>query len=138
MKNAVLFTAVASLLMLVAGFSAHAADSKTLTGEYFWKQADENFPDQNLSRGPLEAIFEPKGEGTWAVSFHFEFQGEKHIYTGTAEGSLTDGALTGEVVTDDQRSTFTFEGAFEDGRFTGTHASMREGTTKDLGTLTLG
>lgn len=138
MKKAVLFVTVASLLLLAAGSSVQAEDAKTLTGEYYWKQADENFPDQNLSRGALKATFEAQGEGTWAVSFRFEFRGEKHVYTGTAEGSLTDGALSGKVVTENQRSTFTFEGAFEDGKFTGTHASLRDGTVKDLGTLTLG
>jgi len=128
-KKAALFVITASFLMLVAGLSASAADSKTLTGEYNWTNRD--------SRGALEAVFTSKDEGIWDVSFHFEFRGEKHVYTGTAHGSLTAGTLKGEVLNESKRRTFTFEGAFEDGKFTGTHAEMRDGKQFDTGTLTL-
>lgn len=130
LKKAALLVLAASCLLLVAGLQASAADSKTLTGEYHWTNRD--------SKGPLEAIFTPKDEGVWDVSFHFEFRGEKHIYTGTAEGSLTEGALKGEVLNETKRRTFTFEGAFDGGQFTGTHAEIREGNQRETGTLTLG
>lgn len=130
LKKATLLVLATMCLALFVGLQAGAADGKTLTGEYHWTNRD--------SRGPLEAIFTPKEDGIWDVSFHFEFRGEKHVYTGTAEGSLSDGALKGEVLNETKKRTFTFEGAFEGGKFKGTHAEIREGNQLDTGTLTLG
>jgi len=122
-----------ALLVVVAGVlltgTVAAEEARTLTGEFFWTQRDE--------QGDLKAVFTPSGEGTWDVSFHFNFRDKEHVYSGTAEGSLADGELTGEVKNEDKKRTFTFQGAFEDGTFRGTHAEVEGETALDTGTMTL-
>ncbi len=125
------FATLATLATLVAAGSATAADdSRTIAGAYVWDQGDTG--------GAVEAVFTPTGEGTWDVAFHFNFDGEDHVYTGTAKGNLMDGALAGEVKADKRPVTFKFEGTFEDGKFSGTHAQVREDGETKTGTLSLG
>ena len=100
------------LIFLVSAFSGPRADDpRTLTGEFVWNQRDTS--------GDLEAVFTPSGEGEWDVSFHFSFRGRPHTYEGTAEGSLSQGALKGRVKNESGSRTFTFEGQFTDGEFRG-------------------
>lgn len=106
-----------------------AGDAQTLTGSFRW--------DQGGSEGDLEAIFTPAGDGKWEVSFYFDFRGQPHVYTGTAEGSLGEGKLKGRVLNDDKKRSFTFEGSFEDGTFRGSHAETTAGREKKTGTLKL-
>jgi len=108
---------------------AVAGEEQTLTGEYRWKAGKE---------GALEAVFTPTGEGEWEVDFHFKFRGGKHVYSGTATGSLTEGALEGTVFNESKKRTFTFAGDFEDGKFSGKHAEITGGHEQSTGTLTLG
>jgi hypothetical protein len=49
------------------------------------------------------------------------------VYSGTAEGSLSEG----------KKRTFTFTGEFDDGRFSGTHSETTGGREASTGTLTL-
>ena len=128
MKKAALFLILVTLL-LPLGQSAMADGTQTLTGEYVWTNRD--------SRGDLKAVFTPTGEGTWDVTFYFKFRGEPHEYAGSAEGSLTEGALKGKVKNEDRKRTFTFEGAFENGKFRGTHEETTPGRARETGTLTL-
>lgn len=79
----------------------------------------------------------PTGEEAWDVSFHFEFRGRAHVYTGTAEGSLSRGALKGEVKNENRRRTFRFTGTTEGGTFRGTHSEIEEGRQYGTGTLSL-
>ncbi len=76
---------VCGAILLAAG-AAGAEDTRTLTGEFVWNQRG--------NRGDLEAVFTATGEQSWNVTFHFDFRGSPHVYTGTAEGSLSDGELT--------------------------------------------
>lgn len=129
MKNTALLFLASAILTTAFCWEASAGDTQTLTGEYLWDRRDMG--------GELEAVFTPTGEGTWDVSFHFSHRGEAHTYTGTAAGSLSEGALEGTVLNEDKRRTFTFTGAFEDGVFSGTHAEIRNGGKRATGTLTL-
>lgn len=123
------FAVLAAALLLTAA-PAPAEDSTTMEGSFVWSQRDHS--------DKLKAVFEPTGEGTWDVSFYFTFRGEPHTYTGTAEGSLTEGALKGTVQNEDKKRTWNFEGEFQDGEFNGTHEEIgRNGESYDTGTLTL-
>jgi len=131
MKNSWLVLIVALLIFtpqLMAEEKVEA-ETRTLTGAYEWSARG--------SSGDLEAVFTPTGENTWDVSFHFEFRGEAHTYSGTAEGALGDGSLSGTVLNEKKKRTFSFTGEFAEGEFSGTH-SERHGTSDvDTGTLTL-
>jgi hypothetical protein len=128
MKKTALFLAALALLMTFGG-TATAEETTTLTGEYQWNHRDNS--------GDLKAEFTSTGDGTWDVSFFFKFRGEAHVYSGTAEGSLSSGKLSGTVKNEGKRRTFTFTGSFQDGTFSGTHAEVEDGKPFDTGTLTL-
>ena len=132
MKKFVAILCFSALLLAPGALLAEEAATQTLTGEYQWNRPDEK-------PGPIKAVFTATDkEGTWDVSFHFNFRDEDHIWSGQAKGSLTDGELSGEVMSDgDKPSPFVFEGKFEDGVFTGTHAGLRDGERRDTGTITL-
>ena len=141
MKKAALVLAALAFLFTTPGLLAEdkaaedkaevAENAEVLTGEFKWNRQDEP--------GALRAVFTPTGENTWDVSFHFEFRDEPHVYSGTAEGTLGEGSLKGNVMSDGEKpSPFSFEGKFVDGKFEGTHASLREEEPQDTGTLTLG
>jgi len=129
MKKSALFLAALVVVLTAQVGGAIAEDSRTLTGEFVWSQRE--------NRGDLEVIFTPTGEDRWDVAFHFTFRGQPHVYSGTAEGSLSEGSLQGTVNNEDKRRTFTFKGKFEDGKFTGTHAEVGDGQEQATGTLTL-
>lgn len=128
MKKTVL---ICVLALLAAVVPAGAGEPTTMKGEFLWNNENRT--------GALEAKFTPTGEGTWDVVFHFTWEDQPHAWAGTASGSLLDGELRGEVMSDGERQQpFVFEGSFTNGTFNGTHGSMRDGERRDLGTLTLG
>ncbi|ANM30095.1 hypothetical protein ABI59_11700 [Acidobacteria bacterium Mor1] len=129
MKKALIATMLGMALLALTAAPAISGDARTLKGEYVWNAMDGG--------GPLEAVFTPTGEGQWQVDFNFSFRGEDHTYSGTAEGALGSGTLKGEVMNESKKRTFTFEGSFEDGTFSGTHAETTPGRARDTGTLTL-
>ncbi len=101
----------------------------TLTGEYQWNRMEEP--------GPIKAVFVATDSNQWDVSFYFNFRDEDHVYSGKAIGSLSEGTLTGEVMSDgEEPRPFIFEGAFEDGVFTGTHGTQGD-DAQETGTITL-
>jgi hypothetical protein len=121
---------VCALLLWGALSGTGAADDETrLKGRFDWN---------GHASGDLEAVFTPTGDGTWDVAFHFTHSDTPHVYSGTAEGSLSAGALRGKVFNEDRKRSFTFEGEFKEGRFAGTHAETTGGGVKDTGSLTLG
>ena len=130
MKRIALSLAIAIALLSLPLTLVHAEDAQKLQGAYVW--------DQGNTGGDLEAVFAATGEGTWDVSFYFNFRDEDHVYSGSATGSLTHGELAGEVQTEDKQATFTFTGTVTDGKFSGTHARVRDGGERNTGTLTLG
>jgi hypothetical protein len=132
-KVAAIAVTVLTLLLPVQDGAVHSRDEVTLTGEFLWKHMNHV--------GDLDAVFTKTGDGAWGVEFRFVWEGELHVYRGTAEGSLTNGELRGNVVTDnpERPQTFSFAGMFERGRFTGTHTALQAGGgTYPTGTLTLG
>ena len=116
-------------LLLVMPAVHGAPETQTLTGEFLWSGGGAS--------GDLEAVFTSTGEQTWDVSFHFEFRGRPHVYTGTAEGSLSQGELRGKVKNENKGRTFLFSGTVKDGKFQGTHAETEGGREQSTGTLTL-
>ena len=108
---------------------SNAADNRTLTGKYMSGYQD--------GEQAVRAVFKPTGEDTWNVDFNFRFNGQDHIYGGTAEGSLSEGALRGKVVNESRRRTFVFRGEFEAGKFTGRHAEIKRRGERQTGTITL-
>ena len=133
MKVAAITVTVLTLLLFVQDGAVHSGDEVTLTGEFLWKHMNHT--------GDLDAVFTRTGNGAWVVEFRFVWEGELHVYRGTAEGSLTEGELRGNVVRDNHErpQTFFFAGRFERGRFTGTHTALQaSGGTHPTGTLTLG
>jgi hypothetical protein len=126
-----LFGAVLAVVVLfmAAGIGAYADDSTTLTGEFVWEGGN--------TAGDLKAEFTPNGDGQWNVEFHFEFRGRPHTYSGSASGSLVEGRLEGRVLNESKKRTFTFEGTFQDGVFSGSHAEMHGDEESSTGTLTL-
>lgn len=113
----------------IVAAEAAADDATVLEGEYLWTRRDIS--------GPVEAHFTPTGENTFDVSFQFQFRGETHIYSGTAEGSLTDGPLSGTVKNESNVRTFTFKGKASQGVFKGEHAEIRDSGVIDTGTIEL-
>lgn len=122
---------LASLLLLSAlSLTADQAAQRTLTGSYLWEQGGD--------RGRLQAVFTPAGDSHWNVDFHFEHGGSAYTYTGTADGRLGEGQLSGRVTSENRRRVFTFRGEFHNGSFSGTHSEMMGGEEERTGTLTLG
>jgi len=132
-KVAAIAVTVLTLLLCVQDGAVHSGVEVTLTGEFLWKHMNHT--------GDLDTVFTRTGDGAWGVEFRFVWEGELHVYRGTAEGSLTDGELRGNVVRDNHErpQRFFFAGRFERGRFTGTHTALQaSGGTHPTGTLTLG
>ncbi len=118
------------LLLATPALATDSGAKRTLTGTYVWFQGGDE--------GDVEAVFTPAGERQWSVSFRFDFGGSSHTYSGTADGSLEGGTLSGRVRNENGRRTFTFQGEFRDGQFRGTHAEIMAGEEERTGTLTLG
>ena len=127
------FFALALFALFLVVPAALAADTQTLEGEFIWERDDKDIA------GPLKAVFEPTGENTWDVSFHFTFEDKPHIYTGTAKGNLKDGELSGEVLSDgEEQHPYTFSGTFaEDGSFAGVHHYIDGEEARKTGKITL-
>ncbi len=131
MKRVFLAAVAAALLFAAPGVGANQSegDARTLSGRFVWGHGN--------ATGDLEAVFRPNGDGEWKVDFRFEFHGKPHVYSGSASGSLSDGKLKGRVFNERKKRTFTFEGMFEDGKFSGTHAEIHGDEASSTGTLTL-
>jgi hypothetical protein len=129
MKRVPFMLLVVLILAAVQSVNAPAAEERTLTGEYWWEETGRS--------GDLRTVFTPTGEGSWDVVFYFKFRGESHVYRGTARGSLSNGALSGKVVNESKRRTFTFEGTVKDGAFEGSHAEIFGSGPSRTGTLNL-
>ena len=133
MRAVAILVTLAILLLTAPDGTVRSGDDVLLSGEFHWKHMNHT--------GDLDAVFTKTGDGAWGVEFRFVWEGKRHVFRGTAEGSLTDGELRGNVVTDttERPQTFFFAGRFERGRFTGTHTALQaSGGTHPTGTLTLG
>jgi len=132
MGRAAIVLTVLTLLLFMQDVAVHPGNGFTLKGEYLWENMHHT--------GNLEAAFIETGDREWDVEFRFVWEGDLHVYRGTAEGSLVKGELHGKVVTDNPEwpRTFFFAGRFNDGRFTGIHTALQaSGGAYPTGTLTL-
>ncbi len=107
------------------------ATPQSFEGSYTWIEITPS------SSGDLDVHFEPTGEGTWKVEFHFAMGERKLVYAGTANGSLDSGPLAGEVLEDPGSRTFFFRGETKDGIFQGEHGRLESSGELVSGTLTL-
>jgi hypothetical protein len=114
MRRATQLVAVVAVMAVSLGLAAGGDQDRTLTGSYLWSDTGKS--------GDLKAVFTPTGEAKWDVSFFFTFEGQDRVYSGTAEGTLADGALEGTVLNEKKNRTFSFKGSFTDGEFSGSHA----------------
>ena len=129
MKRAALLTALAALSMFLPS-AIQAEGETTMTGKYIWENGGTS--------GELKAVFTPaETAGEWNVVFDFKHRGQSHTYEGTAEGSLSQGELRGNVYNENKRRTFTFKGDFDDGHFQGTHEETTRSRARRTGTLAL-
>ncbi len=120
--------AVAMTLLLGAHLVGAAEEgARSLEGEY--RSSDGN--------GPVSATFTPVGNRLWDVAFDFTFNGGRHTYRGSAEGSFREGELRGRVKDEHGRRTFTFRGEYEAGVFRGRHAEVERGREVPTGTFYL-
>ena len=109
---------VGALAMASGQARADHDGTHTMVGEYYWTGGSTG--------GDLKAVFTPTGDGTWDVEFFFDFRKKPHVYAGTAEGSLTDGALEGEVKNENKRRTFIFGGTVVESKYSATHAEVTQ------------
>ena len=130
MKNFARCVLVLTLALLASAVMADdGVAMQTMNGEYLWTRMD--------SPGPIKAEFVATDDNQWKVSFYFNFRDVDHVYSGTATGSLSNGELHGEVMSDGERpQPFAFEGTVENGVFSGTHRTQGE-DGEETGTLTL-
>lgn len=127
-RTALLLLSACIVLALVPAWGA-ASEIRHLTGVY-------NSGYQDAPRR-LRAEFKSTAVGQWDVVFHFTHGGQKLSYVGTAEGSLTDGELSGRVSAGRGR-IFVFHGEVEDGKFRGKHAEVEHsGEETETGPLRL-
>jgi len=118
-------------VLVVIAVPGVAGERTNLSGSYIWERTDKTV------EGELDVVLTPGDEGEWTVAFHFDWEGEPHVFEGTAKGSLT-GDLFGNVDSDDPGHPlkFEFKGAFSDGTFNGTHGYFNsKGELVDSGTL---
>lgn len=128
MRRVALSMIVLAALAGLAVAPVPADEPRTLEGGFVWSQGPT---------GDLKAVFKPTGEGQWDVDFHFNFRGEDHTYSGTAQGKLAEGSLSGSVQNENKKRTFKFQGEFKDGEFQGTHSEVKGDGSVDTGTLML-
>ena len=130
MRSRLALFALMVVLAVSAAVPVASLDAaKVLDGQWRWHEGNEV--------GDLKATFEPVTANTWKVSFRFDFDGP-HVYTGTAEGSFTEGGrLEGRVNSDRGRRQWRFEGTFKNGRLDGKHFEKRGPEEELSGTLTL-
>lgn len=121
-------------LSVLPFLSLTAGDVK-MEGEFAWIRRNKE------TKAPLKAVFTSDGKKKWKVIFNFKWGKKAKIYTGTAEGELVDGKLTGKILNDNKKRTFSFVADMKSGKLTGEHweISKRRGKEKKTrtGTFTM-
>lgn len=74
---------------------------------------------------------------TWTVVFTVTFDTADYTYKGTAEGSLDEGELSGEVEDASGDRRFMFRGKHREGKFHAVHAETTGGFVTPTGEMTL-
>ena len=102
----------------------------TIEGTYNWSA-------QGDRQHTVTAVFNETEPGKYKVDFSFKWGNKDHIYSGTAEGSLTNGKLVGNVRADDQPNRrFGFNGNSVKGVFSGDHHEKRGNHEAATGRIT--
>jgi hypothetical protein len=110
-----LYHAVAVVLCLLIApsadrptLAADASDEITLAGGY-----TSTLPPRDPDT--LKAVLKSTGANKYDVTFTATFKGKPMIYTGTIEGDLKNGPITGQAKSADGKMSYTFNGASKDG-----------------------
>ena len=124
-----LLTVAACMLCSVSLQSAEKEAAFTAEGTFVWSHQKKN-------THTVKAVFtKTETKDTYDVKFYFNWGKDQRVYSGSAEGTLKDGALKGTVKADNQDRTFTFDGSCKAAVFTGTHKETTRGS-QDTGTIT--
>lgn len=86
---------------------------------------------------PINAVFTPNGEKKWNVVFTFNWGKGPQTWKGTAEGTLKDGEIKGDVKSGDEKRNFNFTGAEKNGAFECTHNELKGGKPLATGSMTI-
>ncbi|NRA38433.1 MAG: hypothetical protein HRU15_09855 [Planctomycetes bacterium] len=102
-----------------------APKEHAIAGNYNWSA-------QGNSQHTVRAVFTASGQvNAYDVKFYFKWGNDQRVYSGTAQGSVVNGALEGEVTADNQPNRhFVFKGTSTNGSFAGDHHEMK-GTWKE-------
>lgn len=132
MRGMVMALAVAGVLCVAGSSKVQAADGdQNFAGTFVWN-------NQAGKTHPIKAVFTPTGDKKWNVVFTFTWGGRgDQTYKGTAEGTLKDGEIKGDVNSTDGRRKFDFKGTFKDGQFDCTHNEKTSGKPQATGTMTI-
>ena len=122
---------VAMLGCSLLGNRAFAADADVkLNGTFVWS-------NQKGKSHDVTGTFTPSGDKKWAAVFNFKWSGKPQTWKGTAEGTLKDGEIKGDIKSEDGKRNFNFTGNFKDGKFECTHNELSRGKPQPTGTMTL-
>ena len=123
----ILLPAIVLLLLgLGVGTAQARKDTTTFQGRYDWSQGGGD---------ELRADFRPDGENRWKVAFRFQFSGRKETWSGSAQGSLTEGSTLTGTATMGSRN-WVFDAAIKDGVMSGSHREVkRSGREYTTGTF---
>ena len=118
-----------ALVCLLLPANLGAEETVTFRGEYVW--------DLDGHQNQVEAVFTSTGEGTWDVTFDFDYARREGTYEGTAKGSLQNGTIEAEVNDAGGTLRYRVEAEIEGDRLEGRHFDIYRGRKKVGGTLRL-
>ena len=107
-----------------------AANAVTMSGTFVWN-------GKKGKKHELKAVFTPAGQNKWTVAFTAKWGKGYPKYTGTAEGDLRNGKVTGEAQNAKKKRKWTFTGAGKDGTLTCSHAEIKGKNQKQSGSFTI-
>lgn len=132
MRGTLMALAVLAVLCVAGSGRAQAAEGdQTFEGKFVWN-------NQAGKEHPVKAVFTPNGDKKWKVVFTFNWGKGPQTWNGTAEGTLKDGELKGDVTNGNPgQRKFDFKGTFKDGQFDCTHNEDTSGKPVATGTMTI-
>lgn len=97
------------------GYAAEEAEAEKkleYAGTFVWNKKSRNIYKKKF---PLKAILTPDGKGKWHIEFSFTWEKKPHVFTGSLNGDLKDGAITGFAERGKGKMRWTFSGAASKG-----------------------
>jgi len=104
-------------------------DELKYTGKFKWnRKADKEYD--------VKAVFVKNEDGNYDAKFLFDWNKKPYTYTGIVKGDVEKGPISGEIYNESKKRKrkFTFECAFKDGKFTGTHKEITK-KSKETGVI---